>query len=749
MRTTTKILKRLPIILTAVCLCGPMLSLSLAHAKHPSESPIDRLDQAVRAGRIDLKTAALQKAKILFAPQRAALEGEDIGDETPFLELFEDVRRVFEKLTEGEKQYLSTLSSDLARVIDEVEYGEQPQAPALERPPNTYDRVSKAQDHGKISLKEAVLLKARLLFAPHTIARKHPFSVKAGEVPVQEECLTGFYKDIHRVFDQLTYEEISLLGSLNPDLEVIMATREQERAGVVGSSRMSALPNYPDLNEQEEGKNCIVHYTLTGANAAPDKRYAELVRLYMDKAIKSDMPNNFTKAFAEGYPDFKGKLHVYLIDIGAAGGWVDVSMVGGMARAGYVKLGTKFKDTYPDSWQLLMKGESFHEYFHGIQSAFNWASDHWFLEATSTWAMCYYGNDFMHVKQHHYDNDDSVFKTPNGFLWSTAGSRKYSASALVFYFTDKFNGHQIIKSYFINSILEGDAIKNLQQTLSTKNTTFTEEYKYFLASLYSKKIASIKKYMPDVKIETAYNAYGLDKTTGNVFLTGANFYTFDPETGAEPASFISTFTAGATGVPKGVLVKQNSKVPITFLSGTDGTPTAYVGDFGGKVKQVALIVTDADYSTKDTTARSYEYTAIVPRVVVKEALAQSPIYSGESSQIDIKYDLLGTFPGKPFPAQLRVTEKGPDVADNASGEDELASGVDQTLTLWFTTSWDTVGTYRFGFQLAVPPDSWLPIPQVKSKGKCSVVVKEPPEESTAHRVQVGAETGNPTLGVKE
>jgi hypothetical protein len=744
------VVERFFIILGVVCFCGFMFGQPLALANHPFENGIDRVDQALRAGRIDLKTAVLQRAKILFAPQRAALEGEDIGDETPRLELFEDVRRVFEKLTGEEKDYLRSLSPELARVIDEAEHGGEVQGtPAFERLPNTFDRVSKAQDLKEISLKEAVLLKARLLFAPHTIGTKHPFSVQAGEVPVQEKCLTGFYKDVHRVFDQLTYEEISFLGSLSPDLEVILATREQERAGMVGPSRTSALPSYPDLDQQEEGKNCIVHYTLTGANAAPDKTYAELVRLYMDKAIKSDMPKNFTKAFAEGYPDFKGKLHVYLMDIGAGGEWVDVSMVGGMARAGYVKLGTKLKDRYPDSWQLLMKGESFHEYFHGIQSAYNWASDLWFLEATSTWAMCYYANDFMHVKQDHYDDGDSVFKTPNGFLWSTAGSRKYSASALVFYFTDKFNGHQIIKSYFINSILEGDAIKNLQQILIAKGTTFSEEYTCFLASLFSKKITSIKKYMPDVNIATTHNTYGLDKTTGNVFLTGANFHVFDPEAGVQPASFIATFTAGTTGVPKGVLVKQKSKIPIAFLPHISGSPTAYVGDFGGDVKQVVLIVTDTDYSTKDTAPRSYEYTAIVPRVIVKDVTAESPIYSGESSQIDIKYDLLGTYPGKPFPVQMKITEKGPDVADNASGELVLPSGVDQILNLWFNTGWNTVGNYRFTFQLAVPADSWLPIPQVKSKGKCSVVVEEPPEGATARQVEAVREIKRPVLTIKK
>jgi hypothetical protein len=468
----------------------------------------------------------------------------------------------------------------------------------------------------------------------------------------------------------------------------------------------------------------------------------------MDKAISSDMTKNFTKAFAEGYPDFKGKMHVYLMDIGALGSWVDESPVSGKAKAGYILLSTKLKDRFPESWQLLMKGECFHEYFHGIQSAYNWESDRWFLEATSTWAMGYYANDFMHIKPL-YNGSNSIFTLPNDILWSMVGARQYSASALAFYLSEKFDGHKIIKSYLVNSITEKDAIKNLQQILLAKGTTFSEEYTCFLASLFSKKITSIKKYMPDVSIATTHNTYGLDTTTGNVFLTGANFHVFDPEAGVQPASFIATFTAGTTGVPRGVLVKQKSKTPIPFQAhAVIGSPAAYVGDFGGNVEQVVLIVTDTDYSAQDTDLRPYEYAAIVPRVVVKEVLAQSPIYSGESSQIDITYDLLGTFPGKPFPAQLKVTEKGPDVTDNASGEGELASGVDQILGLWFSTSWDTVGTYRFTFQLAVPPDSWLPIPQVKSKGRCSVVVEEPPEESAVGQLQPKVQTESAALRIR-
>ena len=156
------------------------------------------------------------------------------------------------------------------------------------------------------------------------------------------------------------------------------------------------------------------------------------------------------------------------------------------------------------------------------------------------------------------------------------------------------------------------------------------------------------------------------------------------------------------------------------------------------MKQVALIVTDTNYTTKDTALRGYEYTAIVPYVVVTDVTAVSPIESGDSSPIDIYYDLTGTVPGEDFPVQIKVTEKGPDVGDYVSGEYILSPGLGEFITFYFNTGYSTVGTYRFTFEFRVPPDSWLPIPQIKSKGSCSVKVEAPPEETTMPAAKLSA-----------
>lgn len=96
------------------------------------------------------------------------------------------------------------------------------------RQPTTYDRVSRATDFNEISLKEAVLLKAKLLFAPSLIPEGSQFAPRLGETRVDQPCLTDFYMDVHRVFAELNTEERTFLRSLSPDLEAIIRVKEKE-----------------------------------------------------------------------------------------------------------------------------------------------------------------------------------------------------------------------------------------------------------------------------------------------------------------------------------------------------------------------------------------------------------------------------------------------------------------------------------------------------------------------------------------
>ena len=95
--------------------------------------------------------------------------------------------------------------------------------------PSTYDRIQRAADAGEISQKEAVLLRAKLLFAPSLIPKDSKYAPLPGEPRVHGDGLTGFYKDVHRVFPFLNEEEKALLKSLSPDLEAIVSQREKEQ----------------------------------------------------------------------------------------------------------------------------------------------------------------------------------------------------------------------------------------------------------------------------------------------------------------------------------------------------------------------------------------------------------------------------------------------------------------------------------------------------------------------------------------
>ncbi|HEY3278098.1 MAG TPA: hypothetical protein VGJ94_15890 [Syntrophorhabdaceae bacterium] len=93
---------------------------------------------------------------------------------------------------------------------------------------NAYDRIMAAQQKGEISMKESVLLRAKLLFAPH-LMNGSKFARRGNEAVVADG-LTGFYKDVHKVFPQLSVEERNFLRSLSPDLKTIIDAREKEDA---------------------------------------------------------------------------------------------------------------------------------------------------------------------------------------------------------------------------------------------------------------------------------------------------------------------------------------------------------------------------------------------------------------------------------------------------------------------------------------------------------------------------------------
>jgi hypothetical protein len=707
-------------LMLAVCLiAGQALA-----ANH--ETAYERVNNALQDGKLSPKQALMLQADILFNSQMLSASspyrvkpGDARAGDAERQEFFEDVYRLYESLGKSEKDYLASLSPELSRVLTQAAAG-QPPAPRVDKPrrPSAADRINLAVAQGRLDLKTSVMLRAQLRFAHRAAAGAPEFAPRAGEALADEECGTGFFKDVHRVFAQLSPQEIGQLKSLDPGLASLLQVKESEAGRVAPPAR--ALPNPADwgLDKQIEGKNCVIHYTLAGANAVADETTAAKYKIYMDMAIGSNMVKHFRKAF----PEDGGKLHVYVYNIGGNGEWVDVSTVAGKQKSGYIKLSNKIKANFGNTWEKKLKGVSFHEYFHGIQSAYNWNSDLWFMEATTVWASCYYGADYAHVSSY-YSDADSMFNNTNQSLWVNT-YRKYSTSVMAFIFSGKYSGYKFIKSYFEGTETQDDAIVVLKAVLATKKATFEEEMRNIWMSMYAKKVGSVSKYVPAVEMVEAYNAYGEGPVAGTVNLTGARFYEFQKQVGNKGKVLVMCFKPGAgTGNPEGFFMKGKSVKKYTF----DANNRGFVNGFNGGV---VLIATDVNYAGRDAAARSFDYEVYLPFIKINEVTAESPITAGSSSMIQLHYDLIGVHPTNPFPGWLKVTEKGPDVADNVAGPWNYPPGEDQIVTLYFYTGSDTHGNYKFTFEFRVPPDDWN-IPQTKTKGSCSVRVEEPPTEGAS------------------
>ncbi|NLF39650.1 hypothetical protein GX586_09410 [bacterium] len=92
-----------------------------------------------------------------------------------------------------------------------------------------YARIQDAAARGRISRKDAVLLTARLLFAPATFPPDSEFAPAPGAPARVDECGTSFYKEVHAVYDELDDGERRWLASLSEDLRVIIAQKEFEQ----------------------------------------------------------------------------------------------------------------------------------------------------------------------------------------------------------------------------------------------------------------------------------------------------------------------------------------------------------------------------------------------------------------------------------------------------------------------------------------------------------------------------------------
>jgi hypothetical protein len=685
------------------------------------------IGDAWREGRITNRDLVLAKVKAFYEensgvdPTCSAESLEDLKQE-----VLEDVYRLSGELLESDKLHLRSLSVDLAEALDRKPVSSVQAQPgtSVAVGTTTFGRIAKALGQGRISLKESVLLRARLLYAPRTVLPKSEFAPRPGE-KVAESSWLLLNQDVHRVKDLLNADEKALLRSLNPNLDAIV--RSWERAP-------AALPNYPQLNQTytaTKGTNyCQVHYTTNkgSADAVPNLAYVQQVASTLNAAIAAE-----TKNFHAAYPEGGGLLQVYCLgsanlpNPGVDASWVGVgpaSVPGAPPNAfsGYIVVNTNLNSG-------TLTAVIYHEYFHGIQAAYNVYNDVWLIEGSATWAEAYYGQSAACWKDvaDYYTGRSSIFNLPNDVPWDASRPvRSYSYSALVYFFSDKYGGYKFVLAYLENSINQDDAVANLAAVIPAPDT-FEEQYKLFLLALYNKDISSIKRYMPNVKLQTTYDSYGQTDNNSGVYLLGAEFYKLKPPAApVNEAPFIAWLTStGSVGAPVGVLAWKGSQAPAnTTTAPPNPPPTSYLPN----AKQEAVyIATDVIYTnSSDVATRPYLATMITPYVKITNATMtpNSPVLSGTPVNINAKYNLLGTLPGQQFGVQVAVYNGK---SSATSSPYSLPSGNGQTFpppVPSFTPS--AAGTYDLTLQMSVPQDSWA-IDQVTSTSpKLTLVAKSSP-----------------------
>jgi hypothetical protein len=588
------------------------------------------------------------------------------------------------------------------------------------------DRISRGIGEGRISFKDSVLLKARLLFSPATLGADGNAALLGGAAGLGEPCLTSFFVDVHRIFTELSEEERSFLKTLSEDLRVVVTAREKA-AGIAHALdyEREDLPDF-GLDHTLETGRFLVHYSLKGTHAV-DQAYADMVSLQMSNSYIA-----ITKKFLPGSAEGGGKFHVYIVNdmTDAWGLTVGVTNYSANRFASYIKISGRIKTDGGTGWKSYLRGTCFHEYFHASQFAYNAYISNWWKEGTAVWAQSFYGGDWASVKDD-LERAESVVNMPERPIWEDT-LRKYSTVAMAYYFADRYGKDVFMKSFFETAQTNNDAVAVLGGLMAKRGSTFNEEFKYYLVALYMKTIKSIAKYSPSMAVKVGFTFFGFNGTVTDLYELGAVVFRLSlaPIYGRDPKrSLLFRYAPSAAGSVQAFTITDRSKIPVMTKEGMD--KWNYIAGFGSSVGQVIGFYASLAYTGTDMTKKDFAYEYLSPYIkVTKVQTAPTTIYQGDTSATTYTYTLEGTMAGQLFPIDIKLTEKGPNTQDDASGEYEVPEGSGKTLTFtWFTDTNQQTGTYKFGADLMTPPASWKTqwgMPQVKSSGKWNVkVVKAP------------------------
>jgi hypothetical protein len=308
---------------------------------------------------------------------------------------------------------------------------------------------------------------------------------------------------------------------------------------------------------------------------------------------------------------------------------------------------------------------SCHEFFHAIQFAYNYNSERWFMEATSTWMerMVYDGSDQGETDGNNYyaSQLNYWFRYPDWTLTRFDGWHEYGSVIWSIFITERYDV-EIIKDIF-ESMAEGTyrELANFYETFTSRGTSLGSAFKdftvwnYFTNFRYDDRFYSHGAEYPPVPVhlDDVISKYPMktdldtERAPENL---GARYIRFLPSAGSQnitikiDGSDITDITeiqrlkaSGTRGWGAKLIIYQKDRKPrvdeiMTFPRSQEGQRT--YANFGNEIEEIVLVLSNLH---PDLDISSVSYSAGQPPV---GKLSEPKVSKNDKGEIVLSWDVL-------------------------------------------------------------------------------------------------------------
>lgn len=549
---------------------------------------------------------------------------------------------------------------------------------------------------------------------------------RAAHADPAEPCLTPLLGRLRHVAPLLTPAERSAAAALDPSVAAVL---QAAAPGVAEST--SSLPDYPALTETWQGKDCVVHYTLTGQHAAPDMAFVKAVAKNVDKAAKT-FGKDYPRPFFERDRDDVDTLHVYIVDSTTVEGFDDavlgfVNPTEEVEGAGNEKALTTWMaidrtlkshaEQTGANWKKSLKATVFHEYYHCVQLAHNAFMSSWGLEGQAMWAEVRYAK-FEDDLKAFLERSDSLVKEPTTPIWDD-GVRKYSTAPFWAYVEQRLGKDALVR-FWEESSASQDPILVLELLLLDEFVSFDDFWLAFAGRLVAGDLQGFAKdTLPAVAVQATVTDFGWS-LMGSLKKTAILAYRLvapsDKKTDLLFARVVDGDGSG-DGRPAGVLVHDGDK-RLTLGTGSWESVDKYK-----QGEQAVLVVTDGDYEFPDETGFPFTAEAFPPYFDVHDVDFGDPVPAGQQATVTFRYDLLCVPAGATFDVAIYRRIKGKKLDLQTQTTHAWPTGSNQEAEVTFTVpTFPPQKKIKVQLNVKVPPDSYGGEHLVsKHKGKIKVL----------------------------